>query len=135
MESLKEAEEVFSMLDPTEKMEALIDYAKELPHLPEELKTKENEVPGCISLTYLAVKVEKGKVYFKGYSDALIVKGFLALLINEFDSMEKEDFLRTSEEKVEDFLKKTELRKSVTPSRANVIGEVLHLMIRRVKQC
>tara|TARA_Y100000310_G_C20608644_1_gene776864 strand:+ start:758 stop:1171 length:414 start_codon:yes stop_codon:yes gene_type:complete len=133
MTNLQEAQELLVSLSPKEKLEVLIEFSKTLPTFPEEKKIEENKVPGCVSTAYLTVEIKKKRVYFQGYSDALTIKGFMALLINEFNGMKKEQFLQSAQSKVQQFITKTKLQASLVPSRANTIGNILQLMIRRVQ--
>ena len=135
MDNLQEIEEILASLPPKEKLEALIDYSKTLSDFPENKKTEENKVPGCVSTAYLTVEIKNNQIYFQGYSDALTVKGFMAILINGFNGMEKEKFLQQAQVIVQKFIERTQLQASLTPSRANTIGNIIQVMLRRVNKC
>ena len=59
--------------------------------------------------------MEKGKVTWQGYSDALITKGLLSFLIKGLSNLTPLEIIELSEE----FIKETGLSKSLTTSRAN----------------
>ena len=74
--------EDFSDLDDwMDKYQMLIDLGNELPELDEKYKTKKNLIDGCQSRVWLQCDYNDGKLFFLADSDALIVKGIIALLI------------------------------------------------------
>ncbi len=83
--SYDEIAENLSYLDDWEERYAyLIQIGKALPPLPETLRTETNRVQGCASQVWLATSSGEGKdpvLTFQGDSDALIVRGLVALAI------------------------------------------------------
>ena len=67
--------------DWTDRYEYIIDLGKKLPGLPEVHKQESNLIRGCQSQVWLISRQENGLVFFEGDSDAIIVKGLVALLI------------------------------------------------------
>lgn len=67
--------------DPKRRYEHLLWLAKRLPEFPAAAKIATNKVPGCVSQIYITAALEDGKVTFQGDSDAQIIKGLVALLI------------------------------------------------------
>lgn len=64
------------------KYDYIIDMGKKLNGLPHESKTESNKIKGCQSNVWLTSKVEAdGSISFEGDSDAIIVKGLVAMLI------------------------------------------------------
>ena len=49
--------------------------------MPEDSKVEENKVQGCISQVYITADLKDGKIWYKGDSDAQLVKGLVAFLI------------------------------------------------------
>jgi cysteine desulfuration protein SufE len=80
-----EIAENLSFLDDWEdRYRYVIDLGKTLPALPDELRTEANRVQGCASQVWLATDVVPGAqpiMIFRGDSDALIVRGLVALAI------------------------------------------------------
>lgn len=81
------AEEIRNLFDALPdwplRYEQLIDLGRQLPALPESLKTPDNFVQGCQSQVYLAAQVRPGTadtLEFLADSDADIVRGLIALL-------------------------------------------------------
>ncbi|MFM9975132.1 MAG: SufE family protein [Beijerinckiaceae bacterium] len=83
--SYDEIAENLSYLDDWEERYAyLIQIGKALPPLPETLRTETNRVQGCASQVWLATSSGEGRdpvLTFQGDSDALIVRGLVALAI------------------------------------------------------
>jgi cysteine desulfuration protein SufE len=81
----------FAMLDDWEdRYRYLIELGRELPPLPEGLRTDANKVRGCASQVWLASDVKREaagalKLNFKGDSDAHIVRGLIAVLFALFN--------------------------------------------------
>lgn len=90
-EKLHEAVEAFQMLDPQTRLELLLDYADDLPDLPEALRAERDagfgRVPECQSPVYLFTAVEDGRVRL--HADAPVqaptVRGFVGLLVGLVD--------------------------------------------------
>ena len=114
---------------PEEKYELLIEYGKSLGKYPEEKKTNQYLVPGCMSVVYINSEVREGKVYFQGYADALLVKGLVAILIQGLNGMAVDDFKNLDGS----FLTQFGLNDSLTPSRANASLNIFKLMQRQVQ--
>ena len=64
-----------------DKYQLLIDLGNEQAPLDEKYKTESNLIDGCQSRVWLQCDYEDGKLVFTAESDALIVKGIVALLI------------------------------------------------------
>lgn len=110
--------------EPKRRYEQLLWYAKKLEPLPEEDKTAENKVPGCVSQVYITAGLADGKVAFKGDSDAQITKGLLAMLINALEGLSPTEIVQLTP----DFIKETQLDVSLTPSRANGFYNIFKTM-------
>ena len=67
--------------DWMDRYQLLIDLGNEQEPLDEKYKTEQNLIEGCQSRVWLQADEVDGKIIFKAESDALIVKGIIALLI------------------------------------------------------
>ena len=74
-------EEFSDFTDWMDKYQLLIDLGNEQKPLDDKYKTESNLIDGCQSRVWLQADYEDGKIYFTAESDALIVKGIIALLI------------------------------------------------------
>ena len=74
--------EEFSDIDDwMDKYQMLIDLGNELDTLDEQYKNNQNLIDGCQSRVWIQCDYKDGTLYFTADSDALIVKGIIALLI------------------------------------------------------
>ncbi|MBD2576418.1 SufE family protein [Oscillatoria sp. FACHB-1406] len=110
--------------DPKLRYQQLLSYAKKLQPLPEEDKVPENKVKGCVSQVYISARIEDGKVVYSGDSDAQLVKGLVAFLIEGLNGLTPEEILKVSP----DFIAETGLNASLTPSRANGFYNTFQMM-------
>src|SRR5689334_17510754 len=66
------------------KYRHIITLGKQLPVMAESLKTDDNKVRGCQSQVWLHARFENGKIFFEADSDAAIVKGLIAVLLQVY---------------------------------------------------
>lgn len=74
-------EEFSGFDDWMDKYQLLIDLGNEQAPLDEKYKTESNLIDGCQSRVWLQCDYKDGLLHFTAESDALIVKGIIALLI------------------------------------------------------
>ena len=110
--------------NPKQRYEQLLWYAKKLQEMPQEFKTPENKVNGCVSQVYITADLEDGKILYRGDSDAQLVKGLVALLIEGLNGLTPEEILQVAP----DFIEETGLKVSLTPSRANGFYNIFQTM-------
>jgi len=110
--------------DPKQGYELLLWFAKRLQAMPEADKVPANKVSGCVSQVYITATLEDGKVQYQGDSDAQLVKGLVGFLIAGLDGLPPQDIVQLSP----DFIKETQLKVSLTPSRANGFYNIFKLM-------
>lgn len=90
LKKAKEAEE-WARQEGIEGMEhqayrELLAMAEQLEKFPESEKKPENLVAKCQSTVYVTGKMEDGKMYYQGFSDAAFVQGELAILVNSMSN-------------------------------------------------
>jgi cysteine desulfuration protein SufE len=106
----------FSMYeDWMDKYAYLIELGNDLEALDAKHKNEQNLIKGCQSRVWLTAELKDGKVYFKGESDAVIVKGLVALLLRVVSG-------RTSKELLENelhFINDIGLTQHLSPTRSN----------------
>ncbi len=110
--------------DPKKRYEQLLWYAKKLDGMPEDSKIEENKVQGCVSQVYITADLEDGKIWYKGDSDAQLVKGLVALLIEGLNGLTPNEIIEVTP----DFIEETGLNVSLTPSRANGFYNIFQMM-------
>jgi cysteine desulfuration protein SufE len=110
--------------DPKQKYKQLLWYAQKLPAMPEVAKTEGNKVKGCVSQVYITATLEDGKVQYQGDSDAQLVKGLVAFLIEGLNNLPPAKIAQIEPSFIED----TGLKVSLTPSRANGFFNIFQMM-------
>ena len=98
-----------------EKYEHIIELGKDLPLIPDNLKTVDNLIKGCQSNVWLHAKYEENKITFCADSDAIITKGIIALLIRVLDKQSPDDILKAELK----FIDTIGLTNHLSPTRAN----------------
>ena len=85
MANLDDIVDIFELLgDWDQRYQYLIELGEELPAMPEELRTEDNKVRGCMSQLWVCAcrdEDDTGLVRFYGDCDTSIIKGVLAVLI------------------------------------------------------
>ena len=105
----------------------LIELGRTLGEYPDIWKIKSNRVKGCTSNVFIHIYLTNGKIFYSGYSDSEIVKGQLALLINGLNLLTPDEIVNQSEQYLTNFVKNTDVRFSMTISRANSLGTLFQL--------
>ena len=116
--------------DPKRRYEQLLWFAKKLDPLPEEYKTPENKVAGCVSQVFVVADLVDGTVVYQADSDAQITKGLVALLIKALNGLTPTEIVTLTP----DFIKDTQLDVSLTPSRANGFYNIFKTMQQRAQE-
>ncbi|MFN6979318.1 MAG: SufE family protein [Gemmobacter sp.] len=76
-----EIAETFAFLDGWEdRYRHVIEMGKAMPAMPEALKVPATKVEGCASQVWIHPRIEAGRFDFVGDSDAMIVRGLIAIL-------------------------------------------------------
>lgn len=101
--------------DWMDRYSMIIDLGNTLPPIDEKYKTPQHLIEGCQSRVWLNAELRDGKVYYTADSDAIIVKGIIALLIDVLNG-------HTPSEIVESdlyFIDKIGLAENLSPTRSN----------------
>lgn len=108
-------EEFSDFDDWMDKYQLLIDLGNEQEELAPEYKTDQNLIEGCQSRVWLQADMVDGKIVFQAESDALIVKGIIALLIKVVSGHTPDEILNTDLY----FIEKIGLKEHLSPTRSN----------------
>lgn len=108
--------EEFSGLDDwMDRYQLLIDLGNEQDSLDEKYKTESNLIDGCQSRVWLQCDYEDGQIVFTAESDALIVKGIIALLIRVLSHHTPQEIIDADLY----FINAIGLKDHLSPTRAN----------------
>ena len=106
----------FSGLDDwMDKYQLLIDLGNEQEPLDEKYKIESNLIDGCQSRVWLQADYVDGKINFTAESDALIVKGIVALLIRVLSGHTPQEILDADLY----FIEQIGLKEHLSPTRSN----------------
>ena len=108
-------EEFSDFDDWMDKYQLLIDLGKEQEPLAPEYKNDQNLIDGCQSRVWLQADLVDGKVEFQAESDALIVKGIIALLIKVVSGHTPDEILDNELY----FIEAIGLKDHLSPTRSN----------------
>ncbi len=112
----KEIVEEFSVYeDWMDKYAYLIELGNQLEELDPKEKNDQHLIKGCQSRVWLVAEKNNGKIHFRGESDAVIVKGLVALLLRVVSG-------RTPREITENdlhFIDDLGLKQHLSPTRSN----------------
>ena len=117
-------EEFTGFDDWLDRYQLLIDLGNEQEPLPEEYKTDNNLIEGCQSRVWLQADVVDGKVIFRAESDALIVKGIVALLIKVYSGHTPDEILASEPY----FVEAIGLKEHLSPTRSNGLVAMIKQM-------
>lgn len=131
--TLDEIIDNFEFLDDwDDRYRYLIDLGRTLEPLPDEAHSEANKVRGCMSQVWLETKVEPGPagepvLRFLGDSDALIVRGLVALTLALFSGHTASEILAAD---APGLFKRLGFEQHLTPQRSNG----LRSMVDRIKK-
>ncbi|WP_455077113.1 SufE family protein [Prevotella koreensis] len=118
-------EEFSDFDDWMDRYQLLIDLGNEQEALDNKYKTESNLIDGCQSRVWLQADYVDGRLHFSAESDALIVKGIVALLIRVLDGHTPQEILDAELY----FIDRIGLRDHLSPTRSNG----LLAMIKQIK--
>jgi cysteine desulfuration protein SufE len=116
----------FSVYDDwMDKYTYLIELGNELEPIDASYKIDQNLIRGCQSRVWLQQRLEGDKIIFEAESDALIVKGLVALLLKVFSGRTPQEILDAEPH----FIDEIGLRQHLSPTRSNG----LMAMVKQIK--
>ena len=118
-------EEFNDFTDWMDKYQLLIDLGGELNALGEQYKNDDNLIDGCQSRVWIQCDVKDDLLFFTADSDALIVKGIIALLIKVLSGHTAKEILDADLY----FIDRIGLKDHLSPTRSNG----LPAMVKRIK--
>lgn len=126
-ERQRELTSMFAELtDWEDRYRQLIELGRELPELPEELKEEKYRVRGCQSQVWLKADLDQqNHVIFRADSDALIVKGLIAMLLRVYSDATPDDILHAPPR----FIDEIGLARHLSPTRSNGLHAMVEQMM------
>ncbi len=109
------------MNDWEERYKHIIKLGRELPTFNEDYRTDKNKIEGCQSQVWMNARLDNDKVLIEADSDAMIVKGLIAILIKAYSGFSPAEILSVPP----DFLQRIGIDKHLSPTRKNGLGAML----------
>lgn len=117
----------FELLDDwEERYRYVIELGRSLPVMPDALKSPATKVNGCASQVWIYSQVSGEHLQLQGDSDALIVKGLIAIAFMIFEPMSLLEIERVDAQAI---FAKLGLKDHLTPQRSNGLAS----MVARIK--
>ncbi|NRB37473.1 MAG: SufE family protein [Pseudomonadales bacterium] len=108
--------------DWEERYKYIIDLGKDLASMPEHLHTTERLVKGCQSNVWIEVGSEGDKLCFIVDSDAIIVRGLLALVMAAFNNKASAEILAFD---IDGYFQQLDLEQHLSPTRGNGLRAIV----------
>lgn len=122
--------EDLQLLEGQEKLSYLVDLARRATTLPEELRTEDRLVPGCISKIWVDVGLKENGINIYYDSDALIPKGITTIICDIFTGSTKEEAMKLTAED----LQPLGFIQLVTPQRRNGLSNLIAVIQRKIER-
>ena len=117
--------EEFSVFnDWLNKYDYLIELGNSLPQIDPKFKTDEYLISGCQSKVWLNAEYKDGLMQYTADSDAIIVKGIVALLIRALNNHKASDIMTADLY----FIEKIGLKENLSPTRSNGLLSMIKKM-------
>ncbi|GAB2191125.1 SufE family protein [Sessilibacter sp. MAH2] len=108
--------------DWEERYKYIIDLGRELETMPDALKTTDRLVKGCQSNVWLETQVNDGIFHFLVDSDAVIVRGLLALVLAAFNRKSAQAILDFD---IDNYFGQLDLERHLSPTRGNGLRAIV----------
>ena len=104
-----------------DKYKELINFGKDLNELPEAECEEKFKVKGCQSQVWLKPSYSEGEVTFKANSDAVLVKGIVALIVKVYSGAKPQEIIETPPT----FLKELGITEHLSMNRTNGLASMI----------
>ena len=122
VENIKARGKDLSVLEGMDRLQYLVDIAREVKPLADEHKTDQNKIRGCASNLWVVGEMNRyNKMYYEYDADAFITKGTAKLVIDLVDQQPKDEIAKLTRE---DF-NALGIKELLTPQRQNGLGNLI----------
>ncbi len=113
----------FGLFDSwVDRYEYIVELGKQLDGLPDDCRVDQYKVKGCQSQVWFRAREESGRIFFDADSDAMIVRGLIALLLRVYSGRRPAEILATPP----DFFDAIELGSHLSGNRANGLAAMVN---------
>lgn len=106
--------------DLQERLSAVVDRTRRLPHFPASERTSAHRVAGCSSSVWLISQLISGRCFFRSDADSPVVRGAVALLADFFSDATPADIVASKSDPIE----LLDLTRCLTPTRRHGLAAV-----------
>ena len=122
VEKIKTRGKDLSVLEGMDRIQYLVDIAREVKQLADEHKTDQNKIRGCASNLWVVGEMNRyHKMYYEYDADAFITKGTAKLVIDLVDQQPKDEIAKLTRE---DF-NALGIKELLTVQRQNGLGNLI----------
>lgn len=125
MSALNDIFEEYDFLDADDRYRLLIDLGKELPEMPDALKTDASLVRGCSASVWVYPVTDADKLSFLADSNAAITKGIIALVLKTVEGKSAAEIGQTD---IEGALAPFDLKNQLSSNRTQGIPNMIALI-------
>jgi cysteine desulfuration protein SufE len=125
MTSLSDIYDEYDFLDGDDRYRLLIDLGKQLPPMPDALKTDATLVRGCSASVWVYPLEDSGQLTFLADSNAAITKGIIALVLKTVEGLSVADILNVD---ITDALRPFDLSNQLSSNRTQGIPNMIALI-------
>jgi cysteine desulfuration protein SufE len=125
MTDLKDILEEYEFLESDDRYRMLIDLGRELPPMPEALKTEATLVRGCSASVWVYPVSDESGLTFLADSNAAITKGIIALVLKTVEGKSAAEILQTG---IEGTLAPFDLKNQLSSNRTQGIPNMIALI-------
>ncbi len=104
-----------------DKYTYIIQKGRKIEEIEDDLKIEKYQVKGCQSQVWLVPELKEGHVFFRGSSDASLVKGIVSLLLHVYSGHTPSDILDYNG----DFLTEIGINQHLSMNRTNGLASML----------
>lgn len=108
--------------DWEERYKYIIDLGQEMPKMADSLQTQERLVKGCQSNVWINTQPIDDKLHFEVDSDAIIVRGLLALIMAAYNNKTPQQILEFD---VQKYFEQLDLEQHISPTRGNGLRAIV----------
>lgn len=113
-------DDLTAFTDPLERLEYLVDRAREMPTLADEDKVEENRIEGCMAQLWMTSDFVNGTCRFVSDSDSMVVKSIAGLLCDIYNEATPQEVLEHPPE----FLAEAGVTSHLSANRRNALTQV-----------
>jgi len=106
--------------DLQERLSAVVERTRRLPHFPTSERTAHHRVPGCSSSVWLISELKDGRCHFRSDAESPVVRGLVALLADYFSGATPRECF----DDVSDPLELLDLKRGLSPTRRHGLAAV-----------